>query len=105
MNQSARQPSLLGIILSDLKHFKLFWLIVVLCLVSALAIVVTTQNTRLLITQRAKLIDKQDQLNNNWRHLLIEDNALDEHNRIEQLAKQKLHMVRPQPKDEVLVTP
>ncbi|CAG9297974.1 cell division protein FtsL [Celerinatantimonas diazotrophica] len=105
MNQSTRQPTLLGIILSDLKHFKVFWLIAVLCLASAMAIVVTTQDTRLLITQRAALIDQHDQLNNDWRHLLIEENALDEHNRIEQIAKQKLHMVRPQPKDEVLVTP
>ncbi|MFM2484820.1 cell division protein FtsL [Celerinatantimonas yamalensis] len=105
MNIATAQPSLLGIILHDLKRFKLMWGLVVVALVSALAIVVVTQNTRLLITQRAQLSDQRDQLNNDWRHLLIEDNALDDHNRIEQLAQSKLQMVHPQTKDEILVTP
>lgn len=76
-----------------------------LTIASALAVVVVTQNTRLLTAQKAQLMDDHDDMSNTWRHLLIEENALDEHNRIEQLAKKRLQMVRPQPKDEVLVTP
>ncbi|MFM2483147.1 cell division protein FtsL [Celerinatantimonas sp. YJH-8] len=105
MNQRARNPSPLKIIWRDLKHFKWLWILAVACLMTALAVVVVTQNTRMLIVQRSELGEQRDSLNNDWRHLLIEENALDEHNRIEQLAQQRLQMVRPQPDDEVLVTP
>lgn len=100
-----RNPSLLVIILRDLGRFKWLLILAVICLVSALAVIVITQNTRMLIVKRSELIEQRDSLNNDWRHLLLEANALDEHNRIEQLAQKRLQMIRPQPNDEVLVTP
>ncbi|CAG8998698.1 MAG: Cell division protein FtsL [Candidatus Celerinatantimonas neptuna] len=105
MSSIPQRTNLLAIIFYDLKHFKLMWLLIVICLASGMAIVVVTQDTRTLITQRSELIVKRDELNNDWRHLLIEENALDEHNRIEQLAQSRLNMIRPQPKNEILVTP
>jgi cell division protein FtsL len=38
-----------------------------------------------------------------WRHLVLEQSALSEHNRIETLVEKKLDMHRPEPDEEVMV--
>jgi cell division protein FtsL len=38
-----------------------------------------------------------------WRHLIIEQSALTEHNRIERAVQEKLNMRRPNREDEVLL--
>lgn len=101
--QTTRVPNAMRVIAGDLKRFGWMWTLSGICLASAMAIVVTTQNTRMLIAQHAQLVERKNNLNSDWRHLLIEENALNEHNRIEQLAKQRLHMIHPQPDDEILV--
>ena len=39
-----------------------------------------------------------------WRHLLLEQNALAEHSRVSDIAREKLNMARPAPLSEKLVT-
>ena len=46
---------------------------------------------------------EKDQLDVEWRHLILEQSALTEHNRIENLVKTQLKMHRPSPEEEVVV--
>nr|WP_136250332.1 cell division protein FtsL [Ningiella ruwaisensis] len=95
--------NLLLIIATDLgRHLFLFALFLAV-LASALAVVVTTHQNRQLIITQEQLIQEKDALDIEWRHLIIEETALTEHNRIERLVEEKLNMRRPTQADEKLV--
>ncbi|WP_139215132.1 cell division protein FtsL [Oceanisphaera psychrotolerans] len=88
----------------DLLRHKLQLLLALATLVSALLVIVITQNTRELTSEYNELMAEQDRLDIEWRHLLLEQNTLMEHSRIEALARDKLGMKRPAPAQEKLVT-
>ncbi|MGO1246613.1 MAG: cell division protein FtsL [Oceanisphaera sp.] len=88
----------------DLLRYKWLLLLAVLTLGSALAVVVITQETRQFTSEYNELMAEQDSLDIEWRHLLLEQNTLMEHSRIEALAREKLGMQRPAPVQEKLVT-
>jgi cell division protein FtsL len=48
-------------------------------------------------------MQQKDQLDVEWRHLILEQGALTEHNRIESMVKKQLNMRRPSPDEEVVV--
>jgi cell division protein FtsL len=50
-----------------------------------------------------RLMQEKDQLDVEWRNLVLEQSALTEHNRIESLVKKQLDMHRPKPHEEVVV--
>ncbi|RKF15891.1 cell division protein FtsL [Alginatibacterium sediminis] len=103
METSGRQPQLLKVIVSDLWRQRIAVSLLLMILASAFAVVLTTHNTRMLISQREDLQMLRDELNVEWRHLLIEQNALAEHSRVERLAVAELNMKRPNLSDEVMV--
>ncbi|OXS15840.1 cell division protein FtsL [Zobellella denitrificans] len=88
----------------DLLRHKWQLLLAVLTLVSALAVIVITHGTRQLTGEYNELMAEQDRLDIEWRHLLLEQNTLMEHSRVEALARDKLKMHRPAPAQEKLVT-
>lgn len=100
---STRQPSLLAAIGADLRQHFWIWLLWAVMLATALAVVTVTHKTRLLVAQREELLQQREILNNEWRHLVIEQNALAEHSRVEQIAKDQLKMQRPTSEQEVVV--
>ncbi|MCC5855800.1 MAG: cell division protein FtsL [Idiomarina sp.] len=87
----------------DLKRYRglLFWTGV--ALVSALVIIYQTHQYRELMAERETLLRERDLLDVEWRHLIVEQNSLSEHSRIEQLATRDLGMGRPRDEQEVLV--
>ncbi|WP_233558163.1 cell division protein FtsL [Alginatibacterium sediminis] len=89
--------------MSDLWRQRIAVSLLLMILASAFAVVLTTHNTRMLISQREDLQMLRDELNVEWRHLLIEQNALAEHSRVERLAVAELNMKRPNLSDEVMV--
>ena len=91
------------LLLGDLSRNLLPLLLFVAVLGSAIAVVLSAHNTRQLWIEHEKLIQQKDQLDVEWRHLVIEQSALTEHNRIEQLVSDTLNMRRPTADDEVLV--
>ncbi|WP_108649248.1 cell division protein FtsL [Dongshaea marina] len=91
-------------ILSDLLRHKVQLILVVLVLVAAFSVIVITNQTRIAISQQNKQLMHQDKLDDEWRHLLLEDSALAEHSRISFIARTKLQMVRPAPKQERIIT-
>jgi cell division protein FtsL len=50
-----------------------------------------------------RLMQGKDQLDVQWRNLILEQSALTEHNRIETLVSKELDMRRPVADDEVVV--
>ncbi|VFP87678.1 cell division protein FtsL [Candidatus Erwinia haradaeae] len=78
---SAKQCSLTKIIAMDLVRYSkipIFFLIAVI--ISAFLVVITAYKTRLIVTQRERLILECDALDIEWRNLILEENALSKYN-------------------------
>lgn len=90
-----------------IKHLGANWLSLLtysLVMLSAFTVISTTHNNRQLSIQLEGLMQQQDELDVQWRHLVLEQSALTEHNRIENLVNRELKMFRPKPEDEVIVS-
>lgn len=98
-----KQPNLAWLIISDWLEHKLVIVLILSVLTSAYAVVYFAWKNRQLNTQMQQLRDKQDQLDVEWRHMLLELNALSEHSRVEQIAKKQLDMKRPKRVDERII--
>lgn len=96
--------SLPGVIGGDLLRFgKIPVLLLLAVLVSAIVVVTTTHKTRLLTAQREQLVLERDSLDIEWRNLILEENALGDHSRVERIATDKLHMQHVDPSQEHIV--
>ena len=103
MKMPSTNFNLLLLMTADLGRNLLKLILFIAVIVSAIAVVLTAHNNRQLSIEHEQLIQEKDVLDVEWRHLVIEQSALTEHNRIEQLVSEKLNMRRPGPEDEVLV--
>lgn len=100
-NERHSLPSVIG---GDLiRHAKLPLILLVAVLVSAIMVVLTTQKTRLLTAQREQMVLEKDSLDIEWRNLILEENALGDHSRVERLAVEKLQMQHVDPSQEHIV--
>lgn len=103
MNKPTTNFNLLILIMSDLSR-HLFLIILYFAVVgSALSVVVSAHKNRQLVIAQERLIQEKDALDVEWRHLIIEQSSLTEHNRIERMVDEKLGMRRPTRDDEVLL--
>lgn len=98
-----QQTSLLHVISADLKRLRGLLVLTVLVMISSLLVVYMSHQSRELMAEREDLLRERDALDVEWRHLVIEQSALAEHSRIEQLAQRNLQMQRPDEDQEVLV--
>lgn len=89
-------------ILRDLGRHKFQVILVLSIIASAMTTIVVTNETRLLDPLN-QLQDERDKLDIEWRHLLLEQNALAEHSRVGDIAKSKLQMARPSPLKEQII--
>ncbi|MFZ4833509.1 cell division protein FtsL [Rouxiella sp. Mn2063] len=95
---------LVGVIFGDIfRHGKLPMLLLISVLGSALAVVTISHKTRLLTAQREQLVLERDALDIEWRNLILEENALGDHSRVERIANDKLHMQHVDPSQEIIV--
>ncbi|MCT6698413.1 MULTISPECIES: cell division protein FtsL [unclassified Rheinheimera] len=91
------------LIVQDIANHKLVLVMLVLCIGSALAVVEFTHLNRQLTINQDKLFQQRDALEMEWRNLLVEQRALSEHSRVEELAQQQLQMVRPLGQQDIVV--
>ncbi len=95
---------LVSVIGDDLLRFaKIPLLLLVAVLISAVLVVTTAHRTRLLTTEREQLVLERDALDIEWRNLILEENALGDHSRVERLAVDKLQMQHVDPSQENIV--
>ncbi|MBF1994285.1 cell division protein FtsL [Serratia symbiotica] len=84
---------LVGVIGGDLlRNAKIPLILLVAVLVSAIFVVTTVHRTRLLTAEREQLVLERDALDIEWRNLILEENALGAHSRVERIATEKLQM-------------
>jgi len=96
--------SLPGVIGGDiLRHGKIPLILLIASLVSAVLVVTTAHKTRLLTAQREQLVLERDALDIEWRNLILEENALGDHSRVERIATEKLQMQHVDPSQEKIV--
>ena len=94
---------LLSILLTDLARNFLRVLLFIAVIASAFAVILSVHENRQLSIQLEQLMQQQDELDVEWRHLVLEQSALTEHNRIENILQQKLGMRRPTTTEEKVV--
>lgn len=95
--------NLFSFIVADLARHPLRVLLFIAVLCSAIAVILSAHHNRQMAIALEKLMQQQDHLDVEWRHLVLEQSALSEHNRIESLVEKKLNMHRPEPNEEVVV--
>ena len=95
--------NLVGIVLTDLTRHPVRVLLFLAVLLSAAAVILSAHHNRQMAIALEQHMQQKDQLDVEWRNLVIEQSALTEHNRIETLVKKQLDMHRPAPDEEVVV--
>ncbi|TCI03581.1 cell division protein FtsL [Corallincola luteus] len=101
MTDSQRSLSLL--VFQDLWRHKGLFSMALINLCCAFAVILTVHHARQGNIVLEQLLERQDQLKVEYRHLLLEENSLAEHSRIERLASSRLKMIRPSPESEKVV--
>ncbi|GAB3011559.1 cell division protein FtsL [Bowmanella dokdonensis] len=103
MKDGQTQFSLVSLIWTDLTRHPGRVLLYLMVLISAAAVILSSHHNRQLAIAHEQLMQQRDQLDVEWRHLLLEQSALTEHNRLESLVRKQLNMRRPTAEDEVVV--
>ena len=91
------------IIVQDIARHKWVAVLLVAAIGSALAVVELTHQNRQLTIAQDKLLQQRDAFEVEWRNLLIEQRALSEQSRVEELAQQQLQMTRPIGPQDIVV--
>lgn len=100
---SKSQLNLARIVLRDLWQHKWIFLLGMLVLGNAVAVVYTSHISRTQTSELDKLLQERDRLDIEWRNLLLEEQSQAEHSRITRIATKELDMIRPLPNEEVVV--
>lgn len=101
---SNERHALPGVIGDDLLRFGKLPLCLFICIIlTAVTVVTTAHHTRLLTAQREQLVLERDALDIEWRNLILEENALGDHSRVERIATEKLQMQHVDPSQENIV--
>ncbi len=75
-----------------LRNGKLPICLFVAIVITAVIVVTTAHKTRLLTAEREQMVVERDALEIEWRNLILEENALGDHSRVERIAKEKLNL-------------
>lgn len=102
-NVQKNRFSLVRLIVDDLLgNHKISLFFLVMIVVSALAVLFITQETRKELFVREQLLLERDVIESEWRNLIIEENVLADSKRIEQKAN-SIGMQYVTPKNETVI--
>jgi len=87
----------------DIMRFKITYMLVFFVIISAFSVVYYSHINRQTTSDLEVLLARKDELNIEWRNLLLEQNSLAEHSVIESKAKRQLNMRRPESVSEIIV--
>ncbi len=101
---SGTPPNLAKLIAIDLLTVgRLPLLLLMMIFATAMGVVFTTHHTRQAISEKNEEMQYRDYLDNEWRNLILEETALAEHSRVQEIAVRDLDMKRPDPDKEVVI--
>ncbi|MEM5550982.1 cell division protein FtsL [Pseudoalteromonas neustonica] len=98
-----RQPNLFLEIIKGLGANKLTSALLVLIFASSLSVVQSTYFARQELIKQDQLLQERDELDLEWRYLLVEEEFYSQHVRIEEIATMQLEMKRPTSQDEQVI--
>jgi len=99
----SKQVLVLDVWQDILQHF-VSYVLLFLVVVSAFSVIYYTHMNRQTTSELEQLYTQRDELDIEWRNLLLEQNSLAEHSAIESRAKNMLNMKRPDADSEIIVT-
>ena len=100
---AAKKVVLVFDIWQDIQRHLLTYLMLIAVVGSAFAVIYLTHLNRQTTVTLERLLSERDELDVEWRNLLIEQNSLAEHSVIESKARKKLNMKRPNIDSEVII--
>ncbi|OBU05109.1 cell division protein FtsL [Morganella psychrotolerans] len=86
-----------------LRHGFIPAILFVAVIISAIFVVITAHKTRLLTAEREHLVLERNSLDIEWRNLILEENALGDHSRVERMSVERLNMQHVDPANEQIV--
>ena len=98
-----RQPNLFVEVLKGLGANKLTSALLVVIVASSLSVVQVTHYARQELIAQDQLLQERDELDLEWRYLLVEEEFYSQHARIEEIATMQLEMKRPTSQDEQVI--
>ena len=101
---AGRKSALALDIWHDLIRYSITYILLIMVVVSAFSVIYYSHVNRQTTSELEVLLTKKDELNTEWRNLLLEQNSLAEHSAIESKAKKLLQMKRPDMKSEVIIS-
>lgn len=103
--RAAQRKSVLTIdIWQDILQHFVSYILLALVVISAFSVIYYTHVNRQTTSELEQLYTQRDELDIEWRNLLLEQNSLAEHSAIESKAKKLLNMKRPDIKSEIVIT-
>ena len=87
----------------DIRRFSWTYGLLFLVLVSAFSVIYFTHLNRQTTSELEQLYTERDDLDIEWRNLLLEENSLAEHSEIENQAEKLLLMKRPKANTEIII--
>ncbi len=104
MIMTAEKYSLIRIIAYDIfRHGAVPLILLIVIIISAISIVTVSHQTRLLTAQKDLMTEEKESLDIEWRNLILEENSLGNHSRVERLSVEKLQMIHVDPTQEHIV--
>lgn len=101
---TTKRAALVVDIVHDVQQHLLTYVLLVAVVASAFSVIYFTHVNRQTTSELEVLLTERDELDIEWRNLLIEQNSLSEHSSIEQKASKMLEMKRPDTGTEVVIT-
>ncbi|QOL25909.1 cell division protein FtsL [Thalassotalea sp. LPB0316] len=100
---AGKKVVLVNDIWQDIQHHIFTYALLLLVVLSAFSVIYTTHLNRLTTSELEILLTERDELDIEWRNLLLEQNSLAEHSAIESKASKLLNMKRPSAASEVII--
>jgi len=88
----------------DILQHLVSYILLIFVVVSAFLVIYYTHVNRQTTSELEQLYTQRDELDIEWRNLLLEQSSLAEHSAIESRAKKLLKMKRPNTDSEVVIT-
>ncbi|WP_413285839.1 cell division protein FtsL [Vibrio sp. MA40-2] len=99
------KPSLTKLIGKDIITVgPIPFILLIIIFAMAMGIVFNTHQTRQSISAKDQAYEERERLDNEWRNLILEENALAEHSRVQEMAIDDLEMKRPDADKEVVIS-
>ena len=87
----------------DIQRYFLVYVLLLMVVLSAFSVIYLTHLNRQTTVKLENLLSERDELDVEWRNLLLEQNSLAEHSAIESKAINRLQMKHPSVGSEVVV--